>query len=161
MPSDRPAGDGKSSHPENLMKLGTRIMWAGSGAVVLTTALSIAIVYFVSSHNRVAELRGRMSAIIEQSELVAQNMDDMHASHVFDLAGVREASLRQAGGVPLREVYAAPTSTRRSPSWPPGYLWKEPRRREGSNSLFPPARTGRPQPEKQQRARFRRRLCGF
>jgi hypothetical protein len=31
----------------------------------------------------------------------------MHASHVFDMAGVRESSLRQAGGHPLREVYAA------------------------------------------------------
>ena len=81
-------------------------MLAGSAAVVLATALSIAIVYFVSSQNRVAELRGKMSSIIAQSELVAQNMDDMHNSHVFDMAGVREASLRQAGGRPLREVYA-------------------------------------------------------
>ncbi len=97
------------------MKLGTRIMWAGSGAVVLATALSIAIVYYVSSRNRVAELRGKMSAIIEQSEVVAQNMDDMHASHVFDMAGVREASLRQAAGRPLREVYAATDLYKTSP----------------------------------------------
>jgi len=89
------------------MKLGTRIMLAASGAVVLATGFSIGIVYFVSSHNRVTELRGKMSAIIAQSELVAENMDDMHASHVFDMTGVREASLRQAGGRPLREVYAA------------------------------------------------------
>ena len=88
------------------MKLGTRILLAGSAAVVLATALSIAIVYFVSSQNRVAELRGKMSSIIAQSELVAQNMDDMHNSHVFDLAGARAASLRQAGGRPLREAYA-------------------------------------------------------
>jgi len=79
---------------------------AGSGAVILATTLSITTVYYVSSHNRVTELRGKMSSIIAQSELVAQNMDDMHNSHVFDLAGVREASLRQAGGRPLREVYA-------------------------------------------------------
>src|ERR1035438_1383987 len=89
------------------MKLGTRIMLAGSGAVLLATTLSIATVYYVSSHNRVAELRGKMSSIIAQSELVAQNIDDMHNSHVFDLAGVRAASLRQAGGRPLREVYAS------------------------------------------------------
>jgi len=89
------------------MKLGTRIMLAASGAVVLATALSIAIVYFISSHNRVVELRGKMSSIIEQSELVAQNMDDMHRSRVFDMAGARESSLRQAGGRPLREVYAS------------------------------------------------------
>lgn len=89
------------------MKLGTRIMLAASGAVILATALSIAIVYHVSSRNRVVELRGKMSSIIAQSELVAQNMDDMHSSHVFDMAGVREASVREAGGRPLREVYAA------------------------------------------------------
>jgi len=89
------------------MKLGTRIMLAATGAVVLATALSIIIVYYVSSHNRIAELRGKMSSIIEQSELVAQNMDDMHQSHVFDMTGVRESSIRQAGGRPLREVYAS------------------------------------------------------
>jgi len=89
------------------MKLGTRIMLAASGAVILATALSIAIVYFVSSRNRVAELRGKMSSTIEQSEMVAQNMDGMHASHVFDMAGVRTASTREAGGRPLREVYAS------------------------------------------------------
>jgi methyl-accepting chemotaxis protein len=89
------------------MKLGTRILLAASGAVVLATTLSITTVYYVSSHNRVAELRGKMSSIIAQSELVAQTMDDMHNSHVFDMAGAREASLRQAGGRPLREVYAA------------------------------------------------------
>ena len=88
------------------MKLGTRILLASSAAVVLATALSIAIVYFVSSRNRVAELRGKMSSIIAQSELVAQNMDDMHSSHVFDMAAVRAASLRQANGRPLREAYA-------------------------------------------------------
>jgi len=82
-------------------------MLAATGAVVLTTVLSIAIVYYLSSHNRVVELHGKMSAIITQSEEVAENMDDMHHSHVFDMAGVREASIRQAGGRPLREVYAS------------------------------------------------------
>ena len=88
------------------MKLETRIMLAATGAVVLTTVLSIGIVYHVSSRNRVAELRGKMSSIITQSEEVAQNMDQMHQSHVFDMAGARASSLRQAGGRPLREVYA-------------------------------------------------------
>jgi len=88
------------------MKLGTRIILVGSGAVVLASVLGIATVYFVSSRNRVTELHGKMSSIIEQSEFVAQNMDDMHHSQVFDMAGVRAASLKQAGGRPLREVYA-------------------------------------------------------
>lgn len=81
-------------------------MLAATGAVVLTTILSIGIVYHLSSRNRVAELRGKMSSIITQSEEVARNMDQMHQSHVFDLAAVRAASLRQAAGRPLGEVYA-------------------------------------------------------
>jgi hemerythrin-like metal-binding protein len=88
------------------MKLGTRILLAGSSAVVLATGLSIVIVYFISSHNRVIELRHKMSSIIAQSEQVAQNMDDMHGSHVFDMAGVQRISIREAGGRPLKEVYA-------------------------------------------------------
>ena len=47
------------------MKLGTRIMMAASGAVVLTTILSVATLYFVSNHNRVIELQGKMTSIIE------------------------------------------------------------------------------------------------
>jgi methyl-accepting chemotaxis protein len=89
------------------MKLETKIMMAVATAVAMATALSIAIVYRVSSHNRVAELRGKMSSIIEQSELVAQNMDDMHKSRVFDMAGVRDASIKEAGSRPLREAYPA------------------------------------------------------
>jgi len=88
------------------MKLETRIMLAATGAVVVTTLLSIGIVYQLSSRNRVAELRGKMSSIITQSEEVARNMDQMHQSHVFDMAGARASSLVQAGGRPLREVYA-------------------------------------------------------
>jgi methyl-accepting chemotaxis protein len=88
------------------MKLETRIMLAATGAVVTTTLLSIGIVYHLSSRNRIAELRGKMSSIITQSEEVAQNMDQMHQSHVFDMEGTRASALRQAAGRPLREVYA-------------------------------------------------------
>jgi methyl-accepting chemotaxis protein len=88
------------------MKLESRIMLAATGAVVVTTLLSIGIVYHISSRNRVTELHGKMSSIITQSEEVAQNMDKMHQAHVFDMAGTRESSLRQAGGRPLKEVYA-------------------------------------------------------
>jgi len=89
------------------MKLETRIMLAVTGTVTLATALSIGIVYHVSSRNRVSELRGKMSSIIEQSEFVARTIDDMHQNRVFDLAGARERSLKQAGARPLREVYAS------------------------------------------------------
>ena len=88
------------------MKLETRIMLVATGAVVLTTILSIGIVYYLSCRNRVSELRGKMSSIITQSEEVARNMDQMHQSQVFDMAGVRERSLREAGGRPLGEAYA-------------------------------------------------------
>ena len=79
------------------MKLETRIMMAATGAVALTTVFSIGIVYFVSCHNRVTELRGKMSSIITQSEEVAQNMDEMHQSHLFDMAGVLKASQSRGG----------------------------------------------------------------
>ena len=80
-------------------------MMAACGAVTLATALSIAIVYRVSSQNRVTELRGKMSSIIAQSELVAANMDELHKRQMFDLVRIREASLKQAGGRPLNEAY--------------------------------------------------------
>ncbi len=81
-------------------------MLAGTAAVTLATALGIGIVYYLSSHNRILELRSKMSSIIEQSELVAANMDDMHSSRVFDMAGTVQASKTQAGGRSLQEVYA-------------------------------------------------------
>ncbi|MGO8697394.1 MAG: bacteriohemerythrin [Limisphaerales bacterium] len=87
------------------MKLESKIMLAVSGAITLATGLSIAIVYQVSSHNRVTELRGKMSSIIEQSELVAANMDELHKREMFDMARVRETSLKQAAGRPLSEAY--------------------------------------------------------
>ncbi len=125
------------------MKLGTRIMLAGTGAVLLATGLSIGIVYYVSSHNRVVELRGKMSSIIEQSELVAQNMDDMHQSHVFDMTGVREASLRQTGGRPLREAYA---STDLYKTVPIVAAWKsvEGAAQKSGFAFFVPSRPGVP-----------------
>ena len=46
-----------------------------------------------------------MSSIIEQSELVAGNMDELHKRQMFDLPHVREASIKQAGGRPLSEAY--------------------------------------------------------
>ena len=89
------------------MKLETRILLAATGAVTLATLLSIGIVYHVSSRNRVAELRGKMSSIIAQSEQVAQNMDDMHRSHVFDTPGLLTAAKAQAGSRSIRDIYAA------------------------------------------------------
>ena len=82
-------------------------MLVGTSAVVISTLLSIAVVYHVSCKNRIDELRGKMSSIIAQSEVVARNMDDMHKSHVFDIPAVQAASKAEAGGRPLKEAYAA------------------------------------------------------
>jgi methyl-accepting chemotaxis protein len=87
------------------MRLETKIMLAASGTVALATLLGIEIVHHISSRNRVTELRGKMSSIIAQSELVAKNMDEMHQSRVFDMAGAKATSLKQADGRPLDEVY--------------------------------------------------------
>ena len=89
------------------MKLETKIMLAATAAVALATGLSIGTVYYLSRQNRVTELRGKMSSIIAQSEQVAANMDDMHASHVFDNAGLAAAAKTQAAGRPLRDFYAS------------------------------------------------------
>jgi methyl-accepting chemotaxis protein len=88
------------------MKLGTRIMLAATAAVALTTAFSIGIVYHLSSQNRVAELRGKMSSIIAQSEFVADHMDGMYRANAFDVGALLAAAKKQASGRPLREVYA-------------------------------------------------------
>jgi hemerythrin-like metal-binding protein len=87
------------------MKLENKIMAAVTVAITLSTTLGIGIVYHVSNNNRAAELRGKMSSIIEQSEMMADTMDAMHKSHVFDMPAVQAASLKQAAGRPLREVY--------------------------------------------------------
>jgi ABC-type transporter Mla subunit MlaD len=89
------------------MKIEIKILLAASSAVALATGLSIAIVYGVSSHNRVQELRGKMSSTIAQSEEVAENMDDMYRSKAFNTAGLMAAAKAQAGGRSLREVYAS------------------------------------------------------
>jgi len=82
-------------------------MLAAAGAVTLATLLSVAIVYEVSSHNRIAELHNRMSSIISQSELVAANMDDMTHSHAFNIPGLLESAKAQARGRPLKEIYSS------------------------------------------------------
>jgi methyl-accepting chemotaxis protein len=89
------------------MKIEAKIVLAAGSAVALATMLSIAIVYHVSSRNRVEELRGKMSSTIAQSEQVAANMDDMHRSKVFDTAGLLASAKAQAAGRPLKEIYAA------------------------------------------------------
>jgi methyl-accepting chemotaxis protein len=89
------------------MKLETRIMWAAAGAVALATLSSIGIVYHLSKNARVDSLHGQMSSIISQSEFVASAMDDMHESHVFDMAGLLKTAVAKskATGQPIRDIY--------------------------------------------------------
>jgi methyl-accepting chemotaxis protein len=87
------------------MKLELKIMLAAMGAVALATASSVAIVYHLSSSNRVTELRGKMSSIIAQSEQVASNMDDLYRSKAFDASGLLATAKSQATGKSLRESY--------------------------------------------------------
>jgi methyl-accepting chemotaxis protein len=89
------------------MKLKTKIMLAASAAVVLATLFGIAIVYHLSSINRVAELKSKMSSIIAQSEQVADHMDLMYRSRAFNTQALLASAKTQAGNRPLREVYAS------------------------------------------------------
>jgi len=87
------------------MKLGTRIMLAAAGAVALSTLCGIAVVFRLSKDARVAELHGKMTSIISQSEFVAESMDEMHRHHMFDMAAITREAKAQAAGRPLSEVY--------------------------------------------------------
>jgi methyl-accepting chemotaxis protein len=89
------------------MKLETKTLLAVSCAVALATVLGIVIVYHISSNNRIAELRTKMSSTIAQSEQVAEYMDDMHHSKAFDMDGLMATARAQAGGRSLRDIYAS------------------------------------------------------
>jgi methyl-accepting chemotaxis protein len=89
------------------MKLGNQIMLAATGAVALATLFAIGIVYFLSTKNRIDELRGKMSSIIAQSELVASQMDVMYRAKAFDTPSLLASAKTQAQGRPLREIYAS------------------------------------------------------
>jgi methyl-accepting chemotaxis protein len=89
------------------LKLGNQIMLAVASAVALATLFAIGIVYYLSTQNRIAELRGKMSSMISQSELVASQMDVMYRAKAFDTVSLLAAAKTQAQGRPLREIYAS------------------------------------------------------
>ena len=88
------------------MKLETKTLLAVSCAVTLATALGIVIVYYISSNNRITELRTKMSSTIAQSEQVADYMDDMHSSKAFDTPGLMATAKAQGNGRSLHDYYA-------------------------------------------------------
>ncbi len=76
------------------MKLGSKITLCAAGGVVLATLAAIGTVYAISHANRVNELRGLMSTIIQQAETVTGDMDALHQGGAFDAAALTK-SLKQ------------------------------------------------------------------
>lgn len=91
------------------MKLSRKILLGVGIAVLVTTLAGIGTVYYLSSKNRISDLRSKMSDVIEQSESVAKNMDFMHQNHAFDDKALVKGALEVAGTRPLTEVYTATT----------------------------------------------------
>ncbi|HVM60250.1 MAG TPA: bacteriohemerythrin [Verrucomicrobiae bacterium] len=88
------------------MKLGTKIMLASAGAVILATLGSVFTVYTISKRNRVNELRRAMSNEIKQAEVVRGQMEAMHKAKVFDYDSMHKEAAAYANGRPLKEVVA-------------------------------------------------------
>ena len=88
------------------MKLGTKIMLASAGAVILATLGSVFTVYAISRRNRVNELRRAMSSEIKQAEVVRNQMEAMHQAKVFDYESLRKEANAYANGRPLKDVVA-------------------------------------------------------
>ena len=87
------------------MKLGTKILLAGLGAVVVTTFGAFVTVRVLAARNRVDAIRRGMSTILQQAEQVASRMDEMHRIKVFDYEGVSARAEVQRQRRPIREVY--------------------------------------------------------
>lgn len=58
---------------------------------MLATLAAIATVYSISHANRVNEMRGLMSSMIQQAETVIQNMDALHQSSVFNMETLKKS----------------------------------------------------------------------
>jgi len=125
------------------MKLGTKLLTAAAFAVILTTMGAVVTVYYLSSHNRVVELREKMSSVIEQSESVATSMDYMHKHEAFDQAGLLKKASDQAAGRPLSEYYS---STALYSTIPIVAAWRsvEAAAKKNSFEFFTPTRPGIP-----------------
>ena len=87
------------------MKLGTKILLAALASVTLTATGAFVTVRVLAARNRINDIHNGMRTVLQQAEVVAAKMDDMHRSHVFDLKGVVERSRLQSAGRPLRETY--------------------------------------------------------
>lgn len=66
------------------MKLGTKVVFGASLAVVLSTAGAIYTAHSITDDNRIAELRTQMSGTIRQAEGVMASIDSLHQEGMFD-----------------------------------------------------------------------------
>lgn len=125
------------------MKLSVNILIGASIAVIVTTTAAILTVYKLSTNNRVAELRDKMSSVIEQSESVASNMDFMHRQEAFNTGSLLEKARKTAQGRPLTEVYA---ETALYSTIPIVASWKsvEAAAKKNGFEFFTPSRPGLP-----------------
>ena len=87
------------------MKLGTKILFAAFAAVLLTALGAFVTVRVLASRNRVNDIRDGMNTILQQAELMAGKMDQMHRVNAFDLKGLLERARKQSGDRPLHEAY--------------------------------------------------------
>jgi CHASE1-domain containing sensor protein len=60
------------------MQIGTKVIVCAAGGVVLSTLGAVLTVYSISHANRVNELKGLMSAAIQQAETVMADVDQLH-----------------------------------------------------------------------------------
>ncbi|MFT3829034.1 MAG: methyl-accepting chemotaxis protein [Opitutaceae bacterium] len=87
------------------MNIGSKIMVGVAVTTLAATTAGVATVYVLAKRNRVDELREKMSALIAQSEEMADNMDRMYAADSFDRAGLLARAKQQLGSRPLAEAY--------------------------------------------------------
>lgn len=87
------------------MRLGTKILIAAFAAVILTALGAFATVRVLASRNRVNDIREGMDTILQQAEMMAGKMDQMHKVNAFDLKGLLERARKQVGDRPLHEAY--------------------------------------------------------
>jgi hypothetical protein len=83
------------------MQIGTKVIVCAAGGVVLSTLGAVLTVYSISHANRVNELKGLMSAAIQQAETVMANVDQLHQRGAFNVERL-SSSLKQNGSQDYR-----------------------------------------------------------
>ncbi|MFT3867407.1 MAG: methyl-accepting chemotaxis protein [Nibricoccus sp.] len=87
------------------MKIGSKVLAAGIGAVLLTSIGAVVAVYSISKKNRVDALRQQMSAAIKQGESVRDHFDLLHLNGAFNYSTLVKAAREKFPDRLLKEVY--------------------------------------------------------